>query len=302
MTHNRAIWLLLALVAAWFASVEAASRWVLNPKSRVNARILREQREAAHLTLQTGSARTLLLVGNSLLESGVVMPELNRHLAPDWNTQRFVIERTGFFDWYYGLRRLWRAGTRPSAVVMMMSTRQLMLPQVREEFFAHFLMDYRDLAAVTGQLNLHPTVASGFALGRVSQFYGTRSDIRNLVLDRLIPGMPTLAPKFAPAGPRRELDPELVQRRVRENLTLLRSLSDESGVPMLIVIPPTPERLNYLAQVLAGASEAGVRVLAPVASEEYGPEFFADEFHLNRAGASDFTPRLAAALKLALRK
>jgi hypothetical protein len=296
MTHKRAIGLFLGLTALWFISIEATARLWFTPGSRINGRIYREQQMARQTRSGAGATRTFLLVGNSLLNSSIVMPELNRLMAPDWQAQRFMIEKTSFLDWYYGLSRLFREGARPSAVVLMLTTRQIILPGVRDEFFAHFLMDQRDLWDVIERTQLHPTIASGFALGRLSQFYGTREDVRKVLLGRLIPNMVSLAALIAPKG-QVPLDPLVVEAGVREKLTMLRRLGEQWNVPILIAIPPTPEVLNYVDNGVAGAQQAGMILVMPVRNGEYGPAFFEDDFHMNEAGARDYTPRFAAALQ-----
>jgi len=296
MTHQRAIWLLLTLVVLWFISIETLARLWFTPGSRINGRIQREQIQARQTPSSQGSARTLLLVGNSLLNSSILIPELNQHLAPEWQVQRFMIEKTSFLDWYYGLARLFREGARPSAVVLMLTTRQIVYPDVRDEFFAHFLMDKRDLFQVMVRTNLHPTATFGYALGHLSEFYATRADIRKVLLGRLIPNMFSLAALIAPKG-QKPLDPQVVQTGVRENLRMLRRLGEHWGIPILIAIPPTPERLSYLDRGVLGAQQAGMAMVMPVTNEEYGPAFYADDFHMNDAGARNYTPRFAETLK-----
>src|SRR5262245_26292774 len=67
----------------------------------------------------------VLVLGNSLLVQGVDFAALDVALAPDLRPQPFLLENTGYTDWYFGLRRLFALGSRPSLVVLGLSTRQL---------------------------------------------------------------------------------------------------------------------------------------------------------------------------------
>jgi hypothetical protein len=296
MTYTRAIWILLAAVVLWYGALEGVTRRVIMPHSRINSKILEEHAAAQHTRPATAKGKTLLIVGNSLLDFGINMPELNQHLAPTWHAQRFMIANTFFLDWYYGLARLFREGARPSAVVVMMSTRQIYSNGTRGEFFAHFLMDPRDIAGIQRDAELHPTNAFGYLVGRASQFYAARSDIRNEVLARLVPGMSDLAATLAPKGSRL-FDPAAVERNVQHHLTLLRKLSDEYDIPIILAIPPSTDKTSYFDRGLAAAHAAGLPVLAPVRDAEYPAGYYTDGFHMNETGSHAFTARFAEGLE-----
>ena len=224
---------------------------------------------------------------------------MNQGLGPEWKAQRLVIEQTGLLDWYFGLKRLLREGVRPDAIVVMLNTRQVLFRFVLGETFAHFLMDAPDLPEVSQRANLHPTDATGYLVGRYSEFYGSRGTLRKVLLGKLIPGMASLAALIVPAGSQ-PLDPHKVELDTGEKLSLLKRMSEEWKLPILLAIPPTGEKLNYNENCLAGARAAGVTVIMPVPNGELGQQYFRDGFHLNQAGVDAYTPRLAVALKDAL--
>ena len=113
----------------WRPSYSTAWRW----KSPCGRSLPRHQRDgqrrmaqdarlAGKLTPQSaGGARTVLLIGNSLLEQGVDRQELQERMRPHYAVSYYPIEGTTYLDWLYGLRRLFAGGARPSAVVLCIS-------------------------------------------------------------------------------------------------------------------------------------------------------------------------------------
>ena len=73
-----------------------------------------------HRTASDGRTH-VLVVGNSLLDEDVRFDRLHDALAARWDARRFVVEQTFYYDWYYGLKRLYREGARPDVVVLMLS-------------------------------------------------------------------------------------------------------------------------------------------------------------------------------------
>jgi len=62
--------------------------------------------------------RPFLLVGNSLLLYGVDLDRLHELTSGRMQIYPIFLEATGYYDWLYGLRRLFRQGSRPQVVVV----------------------------------------------------------------------------------------------------------------------------------------------------------------------------------------
>ena len=55
----------------------------------------------------------ILLLGNSLTYTDIDLGTLNNALEPAGQVHRWAVDNTNYLDWYYGLRRIFRAGATP---------------------------------------------------------------------------------------------------------------------------------------------------------------------------------------------
>src|SRR3954464_15249364 len=155
--YRRGIALLLAGCVAIGLMVEGGARVGFHVASKIQRRFVTEYQRASEIT--AGDARKhVLLVGNSLMLEGVAFDRLRDALAAQqWDARRLVLERTFYYDWYYGLKRLLESGAQPDVVVLMLSTRQWLSPEIRGEFSAHYLMGAGDVLQLSRELGWHPT-------------------------------------------------------------------------------------------------------------------------------------------------
>ena len=290
---------MLCVMAALLASVELVVRFGLGRSSRIEGRIDGEHRAVLAMVRSSGPGTKVLVIGNSLLLLGVDFPVLQSALGPQSKAARYVIEQTGYLDWYYGLRRLYSEGARPDAVVLPLSARQMITDSVRGEYFAHRMMNTSDVLDAARDAKLSATGTFSLLLGRFSAFYGTRSETRKFVLIKAVPGVEDLVPYMIQGRDRNPLDHDRVVRIAGLRLKQMDELVRKHGGHFIFVVPASldPDEDVYLQE--AGRA-AGVRVLVPLPTGSLSSKDFTDGFHLSPAGASRFTSALARDIRGAI--
>jgi hypothetical protein len=293
------VWLLAGcLVIA--LSVEAVARVGFDRASKIQRRIAGEYRLARAIGHDAPSARAgVLVVGNSLLDAGVEFDRMRQAFDADWDARRLIVEQTRFFDWYYGLRRLFGDGARPEVLVLMLSPRQWVQTGIRGDYFAHYMMNAADLIDVARDLDLHPTQVTGFAVARFSTFWGARAEIRNFVLGHTLPDLGRLMKAATVVDPRPMIDDE-VEATVRPRIERLRRLLDGYQCKLVVVVPPLQSPQDGGRGLVRAASAAGVTALRPIVSGSLSATYYDDAEHLNPTGASVFTDSLISGLRAEL--
>src|SRR5690242_3324104 len=118
--------LLLGVCLALCLAVEEVTAYVFPRVSAVEKR--HETEYGGMLAIQSYREQgrlSILLAGNSLLLHGVNTRQLQRELGPYIDLHRAAIENTFFWDWYFGLQRAFRDGTRPDVVILVLNPAQL---------------------------------------------------------------------------------------------------------------------------------------------------------------------------------
>ena len=281
--------LLIALV------MEVSARVVLDRASRIQRRMVQEYVAARAIGQDNTSGRHVLVVGNSLLDEGVQFERLRTALESQYDARRYMVEQTVYYDWYYGLKRLYREGARPDIVVVMLGTGHWLSANIRGDYSAQYMMSVADLPSAARDLEMHPTQATGFLFAGVSKFWGARVEMRNFVLGRLMPDVGQLM-NFSSAIDRRpmvqaDITPVLVERIAR-----MREVTHAHGSALVLLVAPVLNPDDGSTGLMEAARRAGVPVLRPVASGSFGPQMYRDGFHLNQDGATQFTDRLIPAL------
>ena len=289
--------LLLALCVLFCAAVEVVTAHFFGRVSRVEKR--RETEYRAAFSIQSAKARhktSVLVAGNSLLLHGVDFPELGRTLGPDVELNRTVFENTSYFDWYYGLRRLFIAGSRPDVVALVLGPWQLISDSFNGDYSVQTLVDGRDLMRFANDTGADRNEMSVMVLDKASYFYGTRTEIRNWVLNKILPDLPVLTTyfRFKPTLPADNNVSEIAGSRLRQ----LRELCDRYGAEFILVVPPSRED-SGLRAITEAAAIQGVPALIPV--RVLPGSDYADSVHLNPKGASVFTQALAESFKAAIK-
>jgi hypothetical protein len=292
---RRWIAILLGLCAVFYLCVEVGTLAFLRFISLTDKRVRREHAAAVDLRAGTDGAVPLLVVGNSLVEFGVDFPRLGERLQGRYAPQRYMMESSAYLDWYYGLRHLFRQGARPPVVVLVLSGRQLIAPDVvAGDDFASYLMDTRDLFRVSGEIDADRTRISNLLFANLSPFYGTRTHIRTRVLSAVFPRFEDLTGQLHPARAQVP-DDETTAALIRSRVVRLAALCQEYGARLILDIPPTNASDDDGARLLREAGRAtGVEVHVPADFGRFVPGDYRDGFHMNAGGARKFTDALAA--------
>ena len=298
---HAAIVLLIGCIAIALG-IEVVARVGFDRVSRIQGRMAEEYREA--LTFGRGRSKAadrVLMVGNSLLDEDVRFDDVRAALAPDWDARRFVVEQTFYLDWYYGLRRLFSEGVRPDVVVVMLSARQWVRDEIRGDYSAQYLMSAADTLAAARDLRLNATQTADLAVSSVSKFWGARAEMRNFVLGHLMPDLGPLMDLSSEVDTRTIEDGEIAAAAV-ERIARVKTLTDANDAQLVILVPAMLNPKDGGRGLLRAASDAGVAAVRPVQSGELGARLYRDSgFHLNAAGASEFTARLIPALRQRLK-
>ncbi len=286
---------LLGVILITGVAAELSAEAAIHRISRIQMRIAADMTAAQNRHL---SGKRALFVGNSLLLQGVNFPSLQQALKPDLDATRLAVEQTSYFDWYFGLRRLYGEGNRYDLIVLVLNARQIVAPDVRGSYFARQLMSLTDVAAVARRLGLDPSQEVELMASNISEFYGLRTEVRTAILRGLLPGMNELAGLFNSGTPTCLDDAEVFRTSIGRLTELYRLVSAHSG-RLVVVIPPELECDPWRAVQRAG-ERTGVPVLVPLLPNQVRASEFRDRKHLNDTGNQHFTPALASAIKQTL--
>jgi len=289
--------MLVALLAVFAAAIEIGARALVNRVSRIEARIAREYSEA--LLPPVPGRPLVLFVGNSLFLEGVRFDALKEASADRFEARRFVVESADYLDWHYGLRRLFAAGARPEAVVLMLNATQLASSRSRGEYSAFRLTRRGDVLALSADLHASPTETAAMVFGNLSMFYGLRAEVRKVVLGRLMPDLPLLTREIARNAPA-PLSSAALDGIVRQRIAVLRDECAAHDARLIFAIPPGLGSYDAVLRFAGAVRSAGVPVLAPFGPGEYTRSDFSDGFHLNAAGARKYTAKLIPAAREAV--
>lgn len=289
--------LLLVLGVVFCAAVEGVTKVSFGRVSHVEKR--RETEYGAALAIHSAKPRhktSVLVAGNSLLLHGVDFPELEKNLGPGFELNRTVFENSFYFDWYYGLRRLFSGGARPDVVALVFSPWQLINDSFNGDYSVQMLVDGRDLLRFASDTGADRNGMSVMVLDKASYFYGTRAEIRNWVLNKMLPDLPALTKhfRFSPTLPANNNVSEIATNRLRQ----LRELCNRYGAEFILIVPPGRED-SGMSPVAEAAASQGVPALIPV--RVLPGSDYADSVHLNPAGAAKFTSALGESLKATIK-
>lgn len=294
---RRATWALIAGCAVVSLAVEGAARVGLDRASKIQRRMVQEYTAARAIGQDGVPGPHVLVVGNSLLDEGVRFDRLRDALASNYDVRRYMVEQTVYYDWLYGLKRLFREGARPDMVVVMLSTGHWLSPNIRGDYSAQYMMSTADLPLVARDLGMHPTQATGLLFAGLSKFWGARVEMRTFVLGHLMPDFGRLMNATSVVD-RRPVDADTNTTTVlSERMGRMQALTHEHGSELVLVVPPLLNPQDGSEALMQAARVNDVAVVRPVASGTLGAELYRDGFHLNEAGATLFTDQLIPALR-----
>jgi hypothetical protein len=295
---RRGIVALLIILAVSYGLVEWVAWFGFSHISSIQRRINSEYMETLKIRPVENGKPSVLLCGNSLLLEGVNLPGLQDRLDKGYSIHRFVIESTEYLDWYFGLQRLFREGMRPSCVMVMLTTNQLVRDSTRGEYFAYFLMSPRDILQVKKKAHLDTTTASNYFAAAYSPWLGAQSDIRKWILHRVLSHFTDMTDALHPPYP--EIPPDSqIWSIVPDRLAALQKICQTYGSRLVIVVPPSSTGVKAELIQQCGRSK-GVTVLVPFRT--LPPSDFRDGFHLNSVGNALFTEKLARDVGLGVMK
>jgi len=287
---------LLATVFTILALTEAVSVLAFDRVSKVQQREV-SQRQAL-LAVRDAAATErphVAVLGNSMLLEGLNVPLLEEKLKPRIVPVPYFVLATNYYDWLFGLKRLFAEGTRPRYVVLGLSPNQLASPGTRGDYSARYLFRGQDLMDVARQTHMNATTTSSFLLSHFSEYYGTRVVVRGFVMGRVLPSVDEMMHNLNNPLETAPISVDLLSRLAAERLKALDELCRANDARFVLVIPPSNQQgAEAIAQTGRGEH---VKVLVPVANDELDRSYYqTDGFHLNDKGARFFTERLAANL------
>src|SRR5262245_24902097 len=113
---------LICLLVGIAIAVEIGTRVFVPKISRLEGRV---RREYAGAIAPPNTRPVVLIAGNSLLLAAVEFERVQAAFSDELELRRFVVEQTAYYDWRYGLRRLFKDGARPRVVVLMLNAGHL---------------------------------------------------------------------------------------------------------------------------------------------------------------------------------
>lgn len=281
--------------------LEAVARVGIDRGSKIQRRMVEEYRAAVALGQDGRPGTHVLVVGNSLLDEGVDFPRLQATLQAQATVdlRRYMVEQTVYYDWLFGLRRLFAEGARPDVVVVMLGTGHWLSPAIRGDYSAQYMMRRDDLPAVARELHMHPTQGTGLLFAGISKFWGARTEIRTFVIRHVMPDLATFM-NMSSAVDRRPMVDADITPVLEARIARMRAEVEAHGARLVLVVAPVLNPQDGSGALLVAARSAQVAVLRPVASGEFPATLYRDGFHLNEEGAARFTDRLVPALRAAI--
>jgi hypothetical protein len=284
---------LLAICAVVIFGLEVSSHYLLHHFSLTYSRISRQYEEAVKMRhAGPGEPPSVLMVGNSLLLHGVQVDRLRSMTSSSMQIYPIFLEATGYYDWLYGLRKIFHEGARPDVVVVGVGVNYFLANSTRQDYAPMLFLDGRDTLAMASDLHLDRTATSNLWLAHESTFWDTRSAIRTQVLNHFVPHLEDL---FSLVSPR----PSIPQGREFEEITIprlqkLRELCEVHGAKLILLVPPTLDSESAVNQMSYVARVVGVGVSVPIDPAALPSKYYQpDGMHLNREGAVLFTLALA---------
>jgi len=284
---------LIVASALLIIALEIFSAYLLKHHSVTYARISRQYEQAVKIRpAGPGAPPCVLMVGNSLLLHGVELDRLQALTSASMRIYPVFLEATGYYDWLYALKRLFRQGARPQVVVVGVGVNYFLKNGVRQDYAPMLFFDARDTLAVASDLHLDRTATSNLLLEHSSTFWDTRNAIRTQVLSHVVPHLEDL---FLLVNPK----PAIPESREFEEISIprlrrLRELCEAHGAKLILLVPPTLSSESAVSQMAYSAHMAGVEMSLPIDPAALSEKFYQrDGMHLNSEGAALFTSALA---------
>ena len=277
-------------------ALELFSSYIAKHHSATFTRVSQQYTEAIKIRpAPPGEPTSVLMVGNSLLLYGVDTHRLHERTSRNLRIYPIFLEGTGYYDWLYGLRHLFRQGARPQVVVIGLETYSALTYTVSDQS-PMLLFGPLDVLNVASELGLGNTETSNLLLSHVSTFWGMRSFFRRRILSGLVPHYRDLFPFINPGDLTIPNGPE-VETSIMARLRNLLEVCEANRAKLILLIPPTPSSESGVRRMAAAARIAGVETLVPIEQSLLPNRFYyPDRLHLNPDGAARFTSALVVGL------
>jgi hypothetical protein len=287
---------LIVICAILVLGFEIFADYLLKHDSETYARVSQQYAEAIKVRpSRPGEPASVLMVGNSLLMDGIDVDRLQGLTSSRMRIYPIFLEATGYYDWLYGLQRIFRQGARPQVVVLGVGVNSLLENGVRQDYAPMMFFDARDALGVASDLKMDRTATSNLLLAHSSVFWDTRSVIRTQILRHMVPHFRELF-SLIKAKPTISPDAEFEAIAI-SRLRSLRELCAAHGAKLIILVPPTPSSEHAVRQMAIASHKVGVDSLVPIDPATLSERFYqADAIHLNSEGAALFTSALATYL------
>ena len=288
--------ILLGICAVLTICFEGLSDYLLKRHSETYARVSQQYADALRIRpAKPGEPMSVLMVGNSLLLYGVDVDRLQKLTSSQLSIHPIFLEATGYYDWLYALRRLFRDGSRPQVVVLGVGVNAFLSNGIRQDYAPLLLFDLKDAANVAHDLKFDNTETSNLLLEHSSVSWGTRSVFRMQILKHAVPGCRQL---FLLLKPQPSVPPEPEFDAIASpRLQRLRRLCTAYGAKLILLVPPTPSSQEAVRQMTIASVKESVESLVPVDPAALPAQYYlADDIHLNPEGAAIFTSALATYL------
>jgi lysophospholipase L1-like esterase len=287
---------LAGICALLIVILEIVGHHLLTHHSETFARVSQQYADAVRVRpAKAGEPVSVLIVGNSLLLEGVDVARLQQSTSSQMRIYPIFLEATGYYDWLYGLQRLFREGSRPQVVVLGVGVNSFLANGVRQDYVPLMLFDTRGTLGVASDLKMDRTATSNLLLAHASVFWDTRSAIRTQILYRAVPHSKelfSLLKRQPPVPSATEF-----QTTANSRLRRLRELCESYGAKLIVLVPPTPSSEDAVHEMTIAAQRAGVETLVPIDPAALSDRYYQpDDLHLNSEGARLFTSALATFL------
>ena len=286
--------LMCGISFAFLIALEGLSAYMLKHHSVTYQRVSQQlNRAVGARPAGPGEPASVVMIGNSLFLEGVQVDRLQELTSKRLRIYPIFLEATGYYDWLYGLRRIFRLGARPQVVVVQLEANSLLWNRVRTEYSPMLFFDAPDLLHVSSDLGLGHTAESSLLLAHWSAFSSTHSIIRTQILRHTIPHFTDLFTLLIQAQRPTTLGPD-TEEVAEARLKTLRDLCEAHGAKMILLAPPVPSSENAVRKLISIAQGIGVSTLVPIdpntlSARHYEP----DVLHLNSEGAALFTYAIA---------
>jgi len=279
---------------AFLIVLESLSGYMLKHHSVTYQRVSQQLHRAVEARpAGPGEPASVVMIGNSLFLDGVQVDRLQELTSKSLRIYPIFLEATGYYDWLYGLRRIFRLGARPQVVVVQLEANSLLWNRVRTEYSPMLFFDAPDLLHVSSDLGLDRTTETTLLLAHWSSFSSAHSVVRTQILRHTVPHFSELFYLLIQAQRPTTLRPD-TEQLAQARLKTLRDLCDAYGAKMILLAPPVPSSEGAVRRLASIAEGIGVATLVPIDPKKLTARHYeSDVLHLNAEGAALFTSAIA---------